>query len=179
MSIIDIQHFSIHPIHPVSFTHTHTHTHTHTTKMSTPVRHLPSTCLHLHKFNLTKLSKHYTRLLTLWPKDALRPTLPFTRAIEHRAKPYGVKPLTPIPQEAAASQVPVSVSPQIENAQVNALYTLLENRYSKKYALSAEMFRPASAPEHYEKLMEEIERAPGKTWWQAKVDEWKMKIRWS
>jgi len=26
--------------------------------------------------------------------------------------------------------------------------------------------------------MEEIERAPGKSWWSAKLDEWKMKIRW-
>lgn len=41
------------------------------------------------------------------------------------------------------------------------------------------MLRPKSNPEHYERLLEEIERAPGKTWWQAKVDEWKMKIRWS
>jgi cytochrome b pre-mRNA-processing protein 6 len=60
-----------------------------------------------------------------------------------------------------------------------ALFSLLENRYSKKYALSEAVLKPASAPEHYERLMQEIERAPGKTWWQAKVDEWKMKIRWS
>ena len=40
------------------------------------------------------------------------------------------------------------------------------------------MFKPRSAPEHYSNLMAEIERAPQKSWWEAKVDEWKMKIRW-
>lgn len=39
--------------------------------------------------------------------------------------------------------------------------------------------RPTSAPDHYERLMQEIERAPKKSWWEAKLDEWKMKIRWS
>lgn len=40
------------------------------------------------------------------------------------------------------------------------------------------MFKPVSNPGHYEKLMEEIERAPQKSWWESKVDQWKMKIRW-
>ncbi|KAF2024675.1 hypothetical protein EK21DRAFT_117522 [Setomelanomma holmii] len=131
------------------------------------------------------IAKQYTRLLALWPKDALRPNLPFTRAIEHRGLPYGVKPLEspsdpPLSKTApAATPAPVSTNPQLEQAQVNALYSLLESRYSKKYALSPGVLKPASAPEHYENLMAEIERAPQKSWWQAKVDEWKMKIRWS
>lgn len=150
---------------------------------TTAVRHF-TTSLAPHKSNLLKIRTHYTRLLTLWPKDLLRPNLPFTRAIEHRGTPYGVKPLEKSAQEAKpknASPVAAPLSPpnpQLEQAQVNALYSLLENRYSKKYALSEAMFRPKSAPEHYERLMDEIERAPKKTWWQAKVDEWKMKIRW-
>lgn len=143
-----------------------------------------------------QIAKQYTRLLRLWPTDALRPNLPFTRAIESRALPYGVTPLssasnsgkTPKSTSAAPSKSDISATtasthaqpanPQLEIAQITALYSLLENRYAKKYPLSEAVFKPTSAPEHYTKLMEEIERAPQKTWWQAKVDEWKMKIRW-
>lgn len=105
-----------------------------------------------------------------------------------------MQPLAPATEEASSSQskpkpkptiaaTPAkSASPantQFEQAQVNALYSLLEDRYSKKYALSPGVLKPASSPEYYTKLMEEIEKAPKKSWWEAKVDEWKMKIRWS
>jgi len=38
--------------------------------------------------------------------------------------------------------------------------------------------RPASNPEYYEKLMAEIEKIPNKSWLQAKLDKWKMMVRW-
>lgn len=82
----------------------------------------------------------------------------------------------PVPATSAATHR--NPGPGEEAAQLTALYSLLENRYAHKYRLGDDVFRPASAPEHYEMLMREIERAPQKTWWQAKVDEWKMKIRW-
>ena len=137
-----------------------------------------------------KITKQYTRLLTLWPKDPLRPTLPFTRAIEHRGAPFGVQPSTPTTEEASKSKPAPAIAatpaksatptnPQFEQAQVNALYSLLEDRYSKKYALSPGVLRPTSSPEYYTRLMDEIEKAPKKSWWEAKLDEWKMKIRWS
>lgn len=81
-----------------------------------------------------------------------------------------------VPRTTASTHA--NPSPQQESAQVTALFSLLEDRYAKKYVLGEAVFKPTSAPEHYTKLMEEIERAPQKTWWQAKVDEWKMKIRW-
>jgi cytochrome b pre-mRNA-processing protein 6 len=159
---------------------------THTRTMSNTVRRFTSsTSLAPYKSDCAKMLKHYTRLQALWPKDLLRPNLPFTRAIEHRGLPYGLKPLESTPQEKApknASPVPAPSSPpnpSAEQVQVNALYSLLENRYSKKYPLSPGVLRPTSAPEHYDRLMDEIERAPQKSWWQAKVDEWKMKIRWT
>ncbi|KAL1602831.1 hypothetical protein SLS60_006252 [Paraconiothyrium brasiliense] len=128
---------------------------------------------------------HYTRILSLWPKDLLRPNLPFTRTIERRATLYGVKPVSPPVEDAKKSDIPAvkpaptaKPSPQAELPQINALYSLLENRYSKKYPLSPGVLKPTSNPEHYDRLMEEIERAPKKSWFQAKMDEWKMKIRW-
>ncbi|KAF2130055.1 hypothetical protein P153DRAFT_339541 [Dothidotthia symphoricarpi CBS 119687] len=137
------------------------------------------------------ITKQYTRLLALWPHDALRPNLPFTSTILHRGLPYGVQPLpsaddstqtAPSSKPASTPSKPASstpTTPQLEQAQINALYSLLENRYSTKYKLSPGVLKPSSAPEHYDRLMEEIEKAPQKTWWEAKVDEWKRKIRWS
>ncbi|OAL54982.1 hypothetical protein IQ07DRAFT_640440 [Pyrenochaeta sp. DS3sAY3a] len=132
------------------------------------------------------IAAQYTRILALWPKDALRPNLPFTRAIEHHGQPYGVQPLastaqatTPKPATPAQGKPLSPPNPQLEHAQVNALFSLLENRYSTKYPLSPAVLRPVSAPEHYTKLMQEIEAAPKKTWWEAKLDQWKNKIQWS
>jgi cytochrome b pre-mRNA-processing protein 6 len=168
-----------HPIHSPSRSSPHAHT------MASPVSPW-STSLKPFKAHCCKIAKQYTRLLALWPKDALRPHLPFTRAIEYRASPYGVKPVEPSPEAPKAKSAPAAVpapasprNPQLEQAQVNALFSLLENRYSKKYPLSPAVFKPASAPAHYDKLMIEIERAPGKSWWQAKLDGWKSMIRWS
>lgn len=145
--------------------------------------------------NIYQVAKQYTRLLRLWPTDALRPNLPFTRAIEARALPYGVEPInkpedsartpgktSPVPSPADVKPTTASThavpGPAVESAQITALFSLLENRYAKKYPLSDAVFKPRSAPEHYSNLMAEIERAPQKSWWEAKVDEWKMKIRW-
>ena len=149
-----------------------------------------STSLKPFKAECSKIAKQYTRLLTLWPKDALRPNLPFTHTIEYRGSPYGVKPAEPAPEVSKKEATPVKASapasprdPKLEQAQVNALFSLLEaggqGRFCQKYPLSPELFKPASAPEHYERLMTEIENAPKKSWWQARVDEWKMKIRWT
>ncbi|KAH8724605.1 hypothetical protein GQ44DRAFT_682987 [Phaeosphaeriaceae sp. PMI808] len=131
----------------------------------------------------TLITKHYTRLLALWPKDALRPNLPFTRTIEHRALPYGRLNSEPRPEDAQSkptSTPPLTPpNPQFHHAQINALYSLLEDRYTTKHQLSPAVLKPASSPDHYDRLMAEIERAPKKTWWQAKIDEWKMKVRFS
>src|SRR5262245_56799044 len=121
------------------------------------------------------ITRHYTRILSLWPKDALRPNLPFTRAIEHHALPYGVKPLSPSPASAKSTtsphaHVPSPSNPQTELANINALYSLLENRYSKAHPISPGVLKPTSNLEHYDRLMEEIEAAPGKSWLKAKLD---------
>ncbi|KAH9862304.1 hypothetical protein IAQ61_010507 [Plenodomus lingam] len=137
------------------------------------------------------IAHNYTRLLTLWPKDALRPTQPFTTAILHRASRYGVSPpsssstpSTP-PSSSSSPPKPSSTSPSApatpthEHPHLNALFSLLENRYTRKYPLSPGVLKPVSAPLHYENLMREIERAPGRSWWEAKIEAWRGKIRWA
>ncbi|KAF2175064.1 hypothetical protein K469DRAFT_684766 [Zopfia rhizophila CBS 207.26] len=146
----------------------------------------------------TTVARHYARLLSLWPKDPLRPTLPFTKTLERRAARFAPaseasstqddKAKAPkanvkaAPQENGARSSSVTASsmsdPKAELVNINAVYSLLENRYSKRYPTSPGLLRPASNPEHYEKLMEEIKRAPTKSWLRAKLDQWKMMIRW-
>ncbi|KAF1839575.1 hypothetical protein BDW02DRAFT_584832 [Decorospora gaudefroyi] len=125
------------------------------------------------------IAKQYTRLLTLWPKDPLRPNFPFTRAIEHRGQAFGLQPTTPASTKSKSAAPSSPLNPKLEQAQVNALFSLLENRYSTKYSLSPRVLNPESAPEHYAMLLREIDRAPSKSWWQATLQGLKGKVRWS
>ncbi|KAI4206396.1 MAG: hypothetical protein LQ346_001105 [Caloplaca aetnensis] len=80
------------------------------------------------------------------------------------------------------------LKPRNEDAeleQVNVLYSFLENRYSKKmlkssqYPLSDRLMKPLSDPEHYEKIVKELEEAPKRSWFGRLVNRWKGMIRWS
>lgn len=73
--------------------------------------------------------KHYMRALSQWPKDALRPDCRFEdvmrKQIEQKFNPpkaaEGAKPVAAIPIDEKA-----------EMDQVNALFSLLGNRYTKR-----------------------------------------------
>jgi hypothetical protein len=64
-----------------------------------------------------QLAKHYQRIAALWPKDPVRPERLFTKVTEFREK-----------RLADLSQTEL----QGELRNVNALYSLLDDRYSKK-----------------------------------------------
>ncbi|KAF2751839.1 hypothetical protein M011DRAFT_463334 [Sporormia fimetaria CBS 119925] len=151
--------------------------------MSNSVRVLSCSTAHAASNTSQTIVRHYTRLLQLWPKDALRPNQPFTKAIEHRALPYGVKPLSESPaaisKNSEQNTAPaVQLDSKVELDNIRALYSLLDNKFSKKYPITQAVLKPTSNPKHYDRLMQEIERAPKKSWLQGKIDEWKMKIRW-
>lgn len=75
---------------------------------------------------------------------------------------------TSVPVEEKASRV-AQMTPggrvQDEMEQVNALYSLLENRYSKTYPCSDRLLRPTSNEDYYHSLMAEMEEAPKRDWW--------------
>ncbi|KAF2259989.1 hypothetical protein CC78DRAFT_536723 [Lojkania enalia] len=110
------------------------------------------------------IAKHYTRLQTLWPKDFLRPTQPFTKLLAHRLS------------QSQSPNPKANIATELRN--INALYTLLDNRYTRLYPLSPTVLRPTSNPGYYDALMKDIGEAPNKSWIRAKMDEWRMKIRW-
>jgi cytochrome b pre-mRNA-processing protein 6 len=110
------------------------------------------------------LQKHYLRLIRRWPTDSLRSiTAPdaFRRHLESRF----VGQNNAVPDE------------KTELSQINALYSLLENRYSKKYETSDEMLKPAFNPSYYADLQAEMEAAPKRTWLQRKWLRWSRIVR--
>lgn len=63
------------------------------------------------------IAKHYSRILSQWPKDLVRPEVQFQKVIQARAT-------------KASTLAEGQETAELRN--VNALYSLLSNRYSKK-----------------------------------------------
>lgn len=59
-----------------------------------------------------------------------------------------------------------SLAPSDEDQlrQANALYSLLENRYKKKYAIVGGVLKPKSNPTYFDDLVQELEEAPNRSW---------------
>lgn len=107
--------------------------------------------------------------LAAWPKDPLRPTAQLGEVLSAR--------LSQEPPKFAATSTP----PQ----QVNAILSLLSNRYAKRYALTPEqsasggMMRPRSNPGYYDALIKDLEEIPGRTWWGKMGIKVKGMFRWT
>ncbi len=84
------------------------------------------------------VSKHYQRVLTQWPVDALRPDVSFQKAmrmrIDRRLETANTKSENHVVANGAQATIPMTprFDEQAELAQVNVLYSFLENRYSQK-----------------------------------------------
>jgi len=70
-----------------------------------------------------------------------------------------------------------AVDEKMELKNINILYSLLENRYSRKYALTESLMRPKSNPTHYTDLVMELERAPTRGWVERTVNRLKGMLR--
>ncbi|KAF2814138.1 uncharacterized protein BDZ99DRAFT_459848 [Mytilinidion resinicola] len=109
------------------------------------------------------IAKHYTRLLALWPKDPLRPTLHFDKVLQHRAA------------QASAGKSDLKA----ELGQINAAYSLLENRYMHRNPTSKRLLSPTSNPTYYDDLIAELEQAPKRSWLARRIEGWKRMIRFT
>ncbi|KAF2433718.1 hypothetical protein EJ08DRAFT_628366 [Tothia fuscella] len=110
------------------------------------------------------IPKHYSRILQSWPKDPLRPEVSFQKVIERRLA-------------AAQTVSPESEATELRN--INALYSLLDNRYRKKYPAPARLFKPTSNPAYYDDLIHELSQAPNRSWLQRFMTKLKGTIRLS
>ncbi|KAI5285275.1 hypothetical protein KEM55_000724, partial [Ascosphaera atra] len=89
-------------------------------------------------------AQHLSAIASRWPKDLVRPEhVSVQRYLQNRT-------------EAKA---------QFTEENVNALYSLLDNRYSKKYPLAETLRYPASMPNHYDELLHEFAEAPHRGLW--------------
>ncbi|RJE27265.1 hypothetical protein PHISCL_00396 [Aspergillus sclerotialis] len=97
------------------------------------------------------------RILELWPKDNVRPE---SVSVQNYLKSH-IDHLSDSPDKNAKSQ---STKSPIAPSSINALNSLLENRYAKKYPLPPHIRRPASNPDYYDNLIKEFEEAPKRDW---------------
>lgn len=89
---------------------------------------------------IQNIQRHYLRLLRLWPIDHLR-GVTFHDAIRKRLEARFLRPSNPPLKSnensvaAAAEPVETKVDAGKESEQLNVLYSLMENRYSRKVCL--------------------------------------------
>ncbi|KAG9246179.1 hypothetical protein BJ878DRAFT_498151 [Calycina marina] len=109
--------------------------------------------------------KHLTRALSKWPKDTLRPECQLQNVMQQR--------IDKIYSDASSK----SSSESSDMAQANLLYSLVEDRYLKRYPIKGTLMTPASKPTHYTDLIRDIEEAPGRNWIQSTMNKFKGLLR--
>ncbi|PGG96838.1 hypothetical protein AJ80_09772 [Polytolypa hystricis UAMH7299] len=110
----------------------------------------------------TVLAKHVSRILSRWPTDLLRPT---PVSIQTYLKSRLQSSPSPSSTTSAPSSQPTTTTTTLPASSINALYTLLENRYQTRYPLPRSLRYPKSNPSYYDGLITEFKEAPGRSWW--------------
>ncbi|MCJ1375889.1 hypothetical protein MMC20_007127 [Loxospora ochrophaea] len=81
----------------------------------------------------------------------------------------------------ALATVPTSVrfDKTAELEQANVLYSLLENKFSKRYPVSERLMKPLSNPTYYIDLIRELEDVPRRSRFRSMLNQWKGWLRFS
>ncbi|RAL08085.1 ubiquinol-cytochrome c reductase complex assembly factor 2 [Aspergillus homomorphus CBS 101889] len=108
-----------------------------------------------------------THLLKHWPTDKVRPASvsvqTYLQSRLHPQQPQNGKKAASSQQQqqpAAAAAAAAGLS----QASLNALTSLLEDRYARRYPLPPSLRHPASNPQHYENVIREFDEAPDRDW---------------
>ncbi|OQE13423.1 hypothetical protein PENFLA_c048G09028 [Penicillium flavigenum] len=97
--------------------------------------------------NPRSLQSRLNHILKHWPSDAVRPaSVSVQNYIQSRLQPADKS------------------SPAISESSTNALESLLNNRYARKYPMPEKLRRPASNPDHYDNVVREFAEAPNRDW---------------
>ncbi|KAE8449977.1 hypothetical protein EG329_007116 [Mollisiaceae sp. DMI_Dod_QoI] len=121
--------------------------------------------------------KHFIRALSRWPKDNLRPDCQFQDVMRKRIDKRFLPASSSNTPKAAQAVANSGIDERMELEQANVLYSLLENRYSRKYPITGSLMTPASNPHHYENLINELEEAPERSWFGRMTNKWKGFLR--
>ncbi|KAL4865991.1 hypothetical protein BDV12DRAFT_173681 [Aspergillus spectabilis] len=101
-----------------------------------------------------------THLLKHWPSDPIRPpSVSIQQYLQSRLSPSSSTSTAKTTTANTATSAP-TISP----ASLNALSSLLEDRYARRYPLPSKLRKPASNPDHYDDLIREFEEAPNRDW---------------
>ncbi|KAL4921637.1 hypothetical protein BDW62DRAFT_174112 [Aspergillus aurantiobrunneus] len=96
-----------------------------------------------------------TYLLKHWPADPIRPSSVSVQTyLQSRLSPS--QPQKPFENSPTTSPATNTIS----DSSLNALTSLLEDRYARRYPLPPKLRYPASNPDHYDDLIKEFEEAP-------------------
>ncbi|WBW71927.1 mitochondrial complex III assembly protein Cbp6 [Schizosaccharomyces osmophilus] len=93
------------------------------------------------------MSNHLTRIISLWPKDELRPWLSFPKALDTTFRSKLEK-----------------LSPEDRKLQLNAADKLLENTYWNEFTPQKNVLKPQFNPNYYEDL-KQVRRKEVKVPW--------------
>lgn len=146
----------------------------------------------------SNIPAHYLRILRRWPTDAVRPltvqdatrrriaarlSLPTSSTSNNSTTTAASPPTSTLAASPASTTAPATTStppppPKASDAaQLNALYSLLSDRYAARYPTSPAMLQPASRPNHYHDLMRELDEAPRRSWFAKKWLRWSKLVR--
>ncbi|KAF5858815.1 hypothetical protein ETB97_003771 [Aspergillus alliaceus] len=109
----------------------------------------------------TQYVTRINHLLKHWPADLVRPS-----SVSVHTYLQSHLPQTPEnPSKQPQRQPPQSPSLPLSENSLNALSSLLEDRYARKYPLSPNIRRPKSNPDHYDNVIKEFSEAPSRDFW--------------
>ncbi|KAJ5224439.1 uncharacterized protein N7469_007942 [Penicillium citrinum] len=106
------------------------------------------------------LQTRISHLLKHWPSDAVRPASVSVQT--YLQSHLGQKQTNGSPQEKD-TRVPKPHG-ELSESSVNAMTSLLNDRFARRYPLSQKVRYPASDPDHYDNLIREFEEAPNRDW---------------
>ncbi|KAL2216214.1 hypothetical protein M432DRAFT_641906 [Thermoascus aurantiacus ATCC 26904] len=110
------------------------------------------------------LHARISHLIKHWPADPVRPaSVSVQNYLQSRLPPSDPQSQQK-PQQQQEGGGEGKPAQQISEASVNALFSLLEDRYAKRYPLPQKLRHPASDPDHYDKVVREFEEAPNRNW---------------
>ncbi|KAK1147710.1 hypothetical protein N8T08_001055 [Aspergillus melleus] len=114
--------------------------------------------------NPQSIQTRISHLINHWPSDPVRPSSVSVQTYLRSRLPPQSQSQSPNqpPQSQVQSSAPQSG--EISESSLNALSSLLENRYARRYPLSPKLRRPASNPDHYDNVIKEFAEAPSRDW---------------
>lgn len=128
--------------------------------------------------------KHWARIIKRWPIDKIRPeSVSFQTMMQRRLERINNPSLNAAATSTKGNEAMISAAPpaqfneQQEMKQVNALYSLLENRYASTYPMPDQLRYPASRKTHYDDLLKEMEEAPSRSKFDSFIQRMKGRFR--